>query len=506
MKKPVMLMILDGFGLNSKMEGNAIALAQAPNLKKWMNDYPHTTLSASGLDVGLPEGQMGNSEVGHLNMGAGRVVYQELTKITKHIQEGTFFVNEVLREGMESAVEKGGTLHLMGLVSDGGVHSHLDHLKGLLKMAHGKGVQRVSVSCFLDGRDVPPRSALTYLDQISEYLEELKIGKISFISGRYYAMDRDRRWDRVQKAYDGLILGEGFHARDFREAVLNGYDRGEDDEFLMPTVLDGGVQISEGDTVIFFNFRPDRARELTRSFVDPSFHGFFRKKVIQDLHFVCMCQYDVTIPNVKVAYPPEEVRNTLGEYLSQKGLTQLRIAETEKYAHVTFFFNGGVEEPNLLEDRILIPSPKVATYDLQPEMSAHLVRDRVIQELERDYYDVIILNFANADMVGHTGKIPAAIRAIEALEECVPPVLEKVLEREGQVLVTADHGNADEMLDEQGNVMTAHSKNPVPLVYVSKEGKDLVEGGRLSDLAPTLLALLGLEKPEEMTGISLVQK
>ena len=506
MKKPIMLMILDGFGLNPNTNGNAIAMAQAPNIKKWMTEYPNTSLSASGLDVGLPDGQMGNSEVGHLNIGAGRVVYQELTKISKHIQEGSFFQNPVLQDSMRSAKDKGGTLHLMGLVSDGGVHSHLEHLKGLLKMAQQEGIEDLSIGCFLDGRDVPPRSALEYLDALNQYLEELSLGRIGFISGRYYALDRDRRWDRVQKAYDGLTLGEGLRAADYREAVLKGYDRGEDDEFIMPTILDGATPVSDGDSVIFFNFRPDRARELTRSFVDPAFHGFFRKKTFQDLNFVCMCQYDVTMPNVSVAYPPEEIRNTLGEYLAESGLRQLRIAETEKYAHVTFFFNGGVEEPNPMEDRVLIPSPKVATYDLQPEMSAYLVRDRVIEEIERDYYDVIILNYANADMVGHTGKIPAAVKAIEALEECVPPVLEKVLEKGGQVLVTADHGNADEMLDEEGDVMTAHSKNPVPLVYVARDRKKLREGGRLCDLAPTILALLGLEKPGEMTGTSLIQE
>ena len=506
MKKPIMLMILDGFGLSKKVEGNAIAQADAPELKAIMTRFPHGELSASGIDVGLPEGQMGNSEVGHLNIGAGRVVYQELTKISKAIKDGTFYKNPVLIEAMKNVKEKGSTLHLFGLVSDGGVHSHLDHVKALIKMAKQEGVKDLSVECFLDGRDVPPRSAKIFLDSIQDTMNQESLGRINYISGRYYAMDRDKRWDRVEKAYEALTLGEGLRAETYSQAIEKAYERGENDEFILPTVVGSLSLVSEGDSVIFFNFRPDRARELTRSFVDPSFHGFFRKKVVEDLTFVCMCQYDITLPNVMVAYPPEMLLNTLGEYLSANGKTQLRIAETEKYAHVTFFFNGGVEIPNPGEDRVLIPSPQVATYDLQPEMSAFLVRDRVLDELTEDNYDLIILNFANADMVGHTGKMDAAIKAIETLGLCVPPVVDKVLELGGEVLITADHGNAERMLDEEGNIVTSHSTNPVPIVHVAKNPKEIRVGGRLCDLAPTLLEMMGLPIPIEMTGTSLLKK
>lgn len=506
MKKPIMLMILDGFGLSEKIEGNAIAQAHAPQLKKLMSEYPHGSLSASGLDVGLPSGQMGNSEVGHLNIGAGRVVYQELTKISKNIEEGSFFKNPVLIEAMRNVKEKDSVLHLFGLVSDGGVHSHLDHLKALIKMAKEEEVKDVSVSCFLDGRDVPPRSAKLFLDSLQETMDEESLGHINFISGRYYAMDRDKRWDRVEKAYEALTLGEGLRAQSYSEAIDKAYERGENDEFILPTIIGNPSLVSEGDSIIFFNFRPDRARELTRSFVDPTFHGFFRNKVLEDLTFVCMCQYDLTLPNVLVAYPPELLRNTLGEFLSANGKSQLRIAETEKYAHVTFFFNGGVEIPNPGEDRVLIPSPQVATYDLQPEMSAFLLRDRVLDELDEDYYDLIVLNYANADMVGHTGNMEAAIKAIETLDLCVPPVIDKVLELGGEIIITADHGNAERMLDEDGKVITAHSTNPVPLVHVASKAKKLRTGGKLSDLAPTLLEMLGLHKPIEMTGSSLFKE
>ncbi len=499
-------MILDGFGLSKKVEGNAIAQADAPELKAIMTRFPHGELSASGIDVGLPEGQMGNSEVGHLNIGAGRVVYQELTKISKAIKDGTFYKNPVLIEAMKNVKEKGSTLHLFGLVSDGGVHSHLDHVKALIKMAKQEGVKDLSVECFLDGRDVPPRSAKIFLDSIQDTMNQESLGRINYISGRYYAMDRDKRWDRVEKAYEALTLGEGLRAETYSQAIEKAYERGENDEFILPTVVGSLSLVSEGDSVIFFNFRPDRARELTRSFVDPSFHGFFRKKVVEDLTFVCMCQYDITLPNVMVAYPPEMLLNTLGEYLSANGKTQLRIAETEKYAHVTFFFNGGVEIPNPGEDRVLIPSPQVATYDLQPEMSAFLVRDRVLDELTEDNYDLIILNFANADMVGHTGKMDAAIKAIETLGLCVPPVVDKVLELGGEVLITADHGNAERMLDEEGNIVTSHSTNPVPIVHVAKNPKEIRVGGRLCDLAPTLLEMMGLPIPIEMTGTSLFKK
>lgn len=499
-------MILDGFGLSERIEGNAIAQAQAPELKEMMVQYPHGSLSASGLDVGLPEGQMGNSEVGHLNIGAGRVVYQDLTKITKMIEEGSFFRNPVFLKAMKNAKEKQSTLHLFGLVSNGGVHSHLDHLKALIKMAKQEGVKNVAVACFLDGRDVPPRSAKIFLDSLQQTMDQESLGRINFIAGRYYAMDRDKRWERLEKAYNALTLGEGIRVESYSEAIEKAYERGEDDEFILPTLIGNLSLVSEGDSVIFFNFRPDRARQLTRSFVDPSFHGFFRKKVIEDITFVCMTQYDATLPKVMVAYPPEILLNTLGEYLSANGKTQLRIAETEKYAHVTFFFNGGVEIPNPGEDRVLIPSPQVATYDLQPEMSAFLLRDRVLDELNEEYYDLIVLNYANADMVGHTGKMEATIKAIETLNLCVLPVVEKVLEMGGEVLVVADHGNAERMLDEEGRIVTAHSTNPVPLIYVTNTPRELRVGGKLSDLAPTLLEMMGLAKPVEMTGISLFKE
>lgn len=499
-------MILDGFGLSDKIEGNAIARAHAPELKEIMNLYPHESLSASGLDVGLPEGQMGNSEVGHLNIGAGRVVYQELTRIYKMIEEGSFFKNPVLIEAMENVKKKGSTLHLLGLVSDGGVHSHLDHLKALIRMSKQEGVKDVLVSCFLDGRDVPPKSAKVFLDSLQDTMNREGLGRINYISGRYYAMDRDKRWDRLEKAYDALTLGEGLSAETYSQAIDEAYKRGENDEFVLPTTIGSPSLISEGDSVIFFNFRPDRARELTRSFVDPTFHGFFRKKVIENLTFVCMTQYDITMPNVKVAYPPEILVNTLGEYVSAKGKTQLRIAETEKYAHVTFFFNGGIEAPNPGEDRILIPSPQVATYDLQPEMSAFLLKDRILDELDEGKYDLIVLNFANADMVGHTGNMDAAIKAIETLGLCVPPVVYKVLELGGEVLIAADHGNAERMSDSNNCVITAHSINSVPVVHIAKDPKELRSGGKLCDLAPTLLEMMGLPKPLEMSGISLFKE
>ena len=505
-KKPTMLMILDGFGKAPAGPGNAVTTADTPYLDKIFADYPNTTISASGLAVGLPDGQMGNSEVGHLNIGAGRIVYQELTRITKAIQEGTFFENESLITAMDHALENDSSLHIWGLLSDGGVHSHIDHLKGIVKMAHDRGLKKVFVHAFLDGRDVPPRCALKYITEIEEYMDDLGTGRLEFISGRYYAMDRDKRWERVELAYDALTSGEGFKAQNASEALELAYARDENDEFVKPTVTADFTPVSDDDSIIMFNFRPDRAREITRAFIDPDFDGFERKRKLNGLCYVCMTQYDATIPGVLIAYPPERLGNTLGEYLSSLGLRQLRIAETEKYAHVTFFFNGGVEEPNPGEDRVLIPSPKVATYDLQPEMSAYEVTDRVIEEIDKDIYDVIILNFANADMVGHTGVMEAAVKAVEALDECVSKIVPEVLAKGGQILLTADHGNADEMLDADGNVVTAHSLNPVPLVHISDEPVKLKEGGRLADLAPTLLELMVIDIPDEMTGNSLINE
>lgn len=503
MKKPVMLMILDGYGLREDPYGNAISQAHAPKLKALINDYPHTTLKASGEAVGLPEGQMGNSEVGHLNIGAGRIVYQDLTRIYKAIEDGTFFENKEMVQIMERVKERGSTLHLFGLVSDGGVHSHIDHLKALLKMAKERGLEDVQVSCFLDGRDVPPRSALTYLDELQQYMDIMKIGRISSISGRYYAMDRDKRWERVALCYDALTLNSGLWAESYTEAINMAYERGEDDEFVKPTLIKDTVPVMDDDGIIFFNFRPDRARELTRCFVDSEFTGFIRKRTFDDPDFVTLCEYDVTMPLVKVAFLPEEIINTLGMCVSERGLRQLRIAETEKYAHVTFFFNGGIEKPYPLEDRILIPSPKVPTYDLMPEMSAYKVTERVLEELSQDKYSLIVLNFANPDMVGHSGKLEAAVKAIEALEKCVPLIVEKVLSLDGQVLLTADHGNAEQMLERDGSHVTAHSNNPVPLVHIANKPRALSGKGMLCDIAPMILDLLNIKKPKEMTGRSL---
>jgi 2,3-bisphosphoglycerate-independent phosphoglycerate mutase len=506
MKKPNMILIMDGFGLNPSAHGNAIAMADKPVLDRIMTEYPHTSLSASGPAVGLPEGQMGNSEVGHLNIGGGRIVYQDYTLISSEIENGGFQKNVRLNQVMDWVIDKGTSLHIMGLLSDGGVHSHLDHLLALLDLAKEKGVSQVNIHCFLDGRDVPPRSAITYIDQLNQHIEKIGLGRISSISGRYYAMDRDRRWDRLAKAYDAITLGQGQHAASPPEAVLNAYGREENDEFVLPTVIDPATPLMDGDGVIMFNFRPDRARELTRALVDPSFKGFHRTKSYHQLCYVCMTEYDATMPNVLVAFDQEPIKNTLGQVLSSHGLTQLRIAETEKYAHVTFFFNGGIESPNAGEDRILVPSPKVATYDLQPEMSAYQVTEEVLDQLRQGTHDVIILNFANADMVGHTGNIPAAIKAIETLEQCVPKIVDEVLAQGGQILLTADHGNADCMLDENDNVVTAHSLNPVPLVHISNHPSQLKSGGKLADIAPTLLDLMNLEIPVEMTGQSLIVK
>ena len=495
-------MILDGFGI-APVEGNAIAAANKPNLDKIFAENPHTQIGASGMDVGLPDGQMGNSEVGHTNIGAGRIVYQELTRITKSAQDGDMDKNEALLKAMNNAKDNGKALHFMGLLSDGGVHSHNTHLYALLEMAKRVGVEKVFVHCFMDGRDVPPSSGKDYVKELMDKLEEIGVGKIATVMGRYYAMDRDNRWERVEKAYAAMVYGEGEQAECPLCAMQNSYDKEVTDEFVVPTVVKGAEPISEGDSVIFYNFRPDRAREITRTLVDPDFTGFERKKGFFPLTYVCMTQYDATMPNVEVAYKPESLVNTFGEYISNKGLTQLRIAETEKYAHVTFFFNGGVEKQYPGEDRILVKSPAVATYDLQPEMSAYEVTDKMVEAVKSGKYDALILNYANCDMVGHTGVFEAAVKAVEAVDTCVGRVVEAVKEMGGCVLLTADHGNADKMVDDDGTPFTAHTTNPVPFCVINHPCQ-LREGGRLADIAPTMLKVLGLEQPAEMTGESII--
>lgn len=501
--RPTMLMILDGFGIREETYGNAIAAANTPVLDEMFAKYPFITIEASGEPVGLPAGQMGNSEVGHLNIGAGSVVYQNLLKITRSIQSGKFFENPALLSAMKNAAA-GHTLHIMGLVSDGGVHSHFEHLKAVIDMAKRNGVKNVVVHCFLDGRDVPPKSAMTWLGALEEYMAEEGVGKIGVISGRFYAMDRDKRWERLVRAYDALTLSEGLTASCSQEAIDNSYAKDETDEFVQPTVVNADP-IRSGDSVIFINFRPDRAREITRALVDPEFDGFERRAKLTDLNYVCMAEYDATMPNVTVAFPPEDVDPTLGKTIADLGLRQLRIAETEKYAHVTFFFNGGVEEPNVNEDRILIPSPKVATYDLQPEMSAPEVARTVIEKINEDTYDLIILNFANPDMVGHTGVFDAAVKAIETLDGLVGDIAEAILAHDGQILLTADHGNADYMIDSEGKVVTKHSTSVVPLCHICREPVPFVQKtGKLADIAPTLLTMMGLEVPAGMEGDVLV--
>lgn len=510
-RKPLLLMILDGWGYSPETKGNAIAQAHKPNYDHLLKTYPHTLLKASGEAVGLPEGQMGNSEVGHLNIGAGRVVYQELTRIFKAIKTGELVKNPVLAEAMERVSNGQGALHLMGLVSDGGVHSHLEHLFALLEMAKAKGVQKVYVHAALDGRDVLPQSAKIYLNQLHEKFEELGIGQVASVAGRYYLMDRDQRWERVEKAYQALVQGEGLKAPNAIAAVEQSYDRRVNDEFVVPTVIiDGKGQplgkIQEGDSVIFFNFRSDRARQISHAFVDEDFTGFERK-VHPKVHYVCLTEYDVTL-QAPVAFPPQNLENTLGEVLAQQHKKQLRIAETEKYAHVTFFFNGGVEEPCPGEDRCLIPSPKVATYNLKPEMSAYEVTEELLKRIQSDVYDVIILNFANTDMVGHTGEFEAALKAIEAVDRCIGKVVPAVQERGGTILITADHGNAEAKIDlETGRSLTAHTTNPVPLILVDERLKDrqLRKGGALCDVAPTILELLNIPQPSDMKGLSLVE-
>ncbi|PWM71699.1 MAG: 2,3-bisphosphoglycerate-independent phosphoglycerate mutase [Bacillota bacterium] len=510
MNKPNMIIIMDGYGVGKAGKGNAIETAGSPNIKRLMKEYPSALLGASGMDVGLPDGQMGNSEVGHLNMGAGRIVYQELTRITKEIADGEFFKNGALNAAMDSALKNGKKLHLYGLLSTGGVHSHITHLYALLRLAKEKGIKEVYVHCFLDGRDVSPTSGAGFVRDLQAEMQKIGAGKIASVGGRYYVMDRDSRWDRVEKAYDMFTLGNGEQASDPAAYIESSYEKGVTDEFMLPAnVTENGKAIGlieEGDSVIFFNFRPDRARQITRAMTEASFDGFTRKTGFLNPVYVCFTQYDASLKNLSVAFKPQSLDNTLGEYISKLGMRQLRIAETEKYAHVTFFFNGGVEAPNAGEDRDLIPSPKVATYDLQPEMSAPAVTEKVLEEIDKDIYDVIILNFANCDMVGHTGVIPAAVKAVETVDNCVQKIIGKVLEKGGAALVTADHGNADKMLDEEEKPFTAHSTNKVPFIVVSDELKNakLREGGVLADIAPTLLDAMGIAVPAEMTGKTLL--
>lgn len=507
MRKPVALIILDGFGYLPTDQGNAVKQANTPVFDDLLENYPHTLVGASGEDVGLPDGQMGNSEVGHLNIGSGRVVYQELTRITKEIREGTLFTNPALLEAMDNAKLEGRALHLMGLLSDGGVHSHNSHIEGLLLMAKQQNVKNVYIHAFMDGRDTPPQGGKDYIIQLENYMKIHGIGQIVTVSGRYYAMDRDKRWERVHLAYDAIVNAKGPKASSAVACIEASYNEKVTDEFVIPTVIGSGLNsLKENDSVIFFNFRPDRARELTRAIVDESFDGFERDYF--KTTYVTMTQYDKTMPNVKVAYTPQTLENTLGEYISSKGMTQLRIAETEKYAHVTFFFNGGVEDPYENEERILVPSPKVATYDLKPEMSAYEVTDKLLEDLDDNPKNLIILNFANPDMVGHTGVFDAAVKAVETVDICLGKILDKIKRLGGVAFVTADHGNAEQMFDALGGPFTAHTTNKVPFVMVDDRDKHikLKDGGRLCDFAPTLLEVMGLDKPDEMTGESLLIK
>ncbi len=507
-RKPMMLMILDGFGINSNEKANAVKLANTPNIDNLMKTWPTTEIYTSGLKVGLPDGQMGNSEVGHTNIGAGRIVYQDLTRITKSIEDGDFFSIKEITEAIENCKKHHSKLHIMGLLSDGGVHSHIRHLVALLEAAKRKDFEDVYVHCFLDGRDTPPASGESYIAQLEEKMKEKEVGKIASISGRFYAMDRDKRWDRVEKAYNALVKGEGETATSPITAIESSYQQEVFDEFVLPTVICNNnneplATIQDNDSVIFFNYRPDRAREITRSLVDPEFDGFETKPL--NLYYVCFTQYDETIPNVHIAFKPESLKNTFGEYVSNQGLTQLRIAETEKYAHVTFFFNGGEEKQYPGEDRILVPSPKVQTYDMQPEMSAVEVTDKVVDAIKSDKYDCIILNYANPDMVGHTGNLEAAIKAIETIDECVARVVTAIEEKNGIIIMTADHGNAEQMIDyKTGEPHTAHTTNVVPLVLIGVEGVQL-KAGKLADLAPTMLDLMEIPKPDEMTGESIIE-
>ncbi len=513
MKPITALLILDGFGYRKEKEGNAIKTDGVANIKALWDSYPHTLLQASGMDVGLPAGQMGNSEVGHLNIGAGRIVYQEFTRISKSIDDGEFFQNPAFLGAVENCKKHDSALHLMGLCSDGGVHSHLTHLYALVKLAKDHGLEKVYVHCFMDGRDVPPTSGKGYVEQVDAKLKELGVGRIATVMGRYYAMDRDNRFERVEKAYAALTYGEGLTASSAAEAMQQSYDAGVTDEFVVPTVVltDGKptATIQAQDSVIFYNFRPDRAREISRAYIFEDFDGFERKNGFFPLYYVSMTQYDKTFEgHLQIAFKPQSMHNTLGEYLAKMGKTQLRIAETEKYAHVTFFFNGGVEAPNEGEDRALIASPKVATYDLKPEMSAYEVTDEAVRRIESGKYDVMILNFANCDMVGHTGVMDAAVAAVHAVDSCVRMVVEAIQKTGGRCIITADHGNAEYMWDEKAQVpFTAHTTNPVPCILVddSRKSVELREGGRLCDLAPTLLDLMELPVPQEMTGKTLIK-
>lgn len=511
MKKRVMLVIMDGLGYGRDYPGNAVNLANKPNLDRFIKEYPNTSIKASGLDVGLPDGQMGNSEVGHLNIGSGRVVYQDLSLITKEIKEGQFFENETLLNAVKSAKDNNKALHLLGLISEGGVHSHINHVYALLELAKRNGLNEVYVHAFLDGRDVSPTAGRTDIENLLNKMNEIGVGKLSTITGRYYAMDRDKRWDRVEKAYDAMTISEGKKTEIPLESIEEEYAKGITDEFMTPTVVyENGEPVStidDGDSIIFFNFRPDRAREMTRALVDIGFDGFDRKKTV-NTNYVTMTEYDKTITNVNVAYAPKQILNTFGEVVSRAGLKQLRMAETEKYAHVTFFFNGGVEQPYENEERILVPSPKVATYDLQPEMSAYEVKDIVVSKMKAQDPDVIVLNFANPDMVGHTGVIEAAVKAVETIDTCVGQIAEVALEYGYDLLLTADHGNSEQLIDyETGKPFTAHTTNIVPLIYISND-KDvsLLNDGKLSDLAPTMLDILNIEQPAEMTGHTLINR
>lgn len=508
-KKLTMLMILDGFGENPKKEGNAVKLAKTPNIDRLMKEYPNTKIAASGLAVGLPEGQMGNSEVGHTNIGAGRIVYQELTRITKSIENGDFFSNEELVKAMENCKKNNSKLHILGLVSDGGVHSHIRHLFGLLEMAKRRDIEEVYVHCFLDGRDTPPASAESYIQELEEKMRKKGVGKIATVAGRFYGMDRDKRWNRIQKAYNAIVFGEGNKSSQVINAIESSYQKEVFDEFVEPTVITNGEKpvatIEDGDSVIFFNFRPDRAREITRAIVDKEFKEFETKKM--NTYFVCFTNYDETMPNVHIAFKKEMIKNTLGEIVSKNGGKQLRIAETEKYAHVTFFFNGGEEKQYEGEDRILVPSPKVETYDMKPEMSAYEVTQKVVEAINSEKYNCIILNYANPDMVGHTGSLSAAIKAVEALDECVGKVITAIESQKANLIITADHGNAEQMIDyKTGEPHTAHTTNLVPLILISERENVKLREGKLADIAPTLLELMGLEKPKEMTGESLIEK
>ncbi len=502
-KRPVVLMILDGFGIGRDEKGNAVKEAKKPVLDEILNRCPVSSLEASGLDVGLPKGQIGNSEVGHTNIGAGRIVYQNLVRINKDIESGKFFSNEAFLKAVQNCRKNSSKLHVLGLLSDGGVHSHINHLFALLEFFKRENLKKIYLHIFTDGRDVLPTSAAGQIEKLKAEIKRLGVGKIATVSGRFYAMDRDSRWDRVKKAYEAIVEGKGEFCDDVVAAVKNSYEKGITDEFIEPFVCCKDSKVDDGDSIIFFNFRPDRARELTKAIKFSDFEGFERKRVVLNVFFVCMTQYDESFKDVCVAYKPEVLKNSFGEYISKKGLTQLRIAETEKYAHVTFFFNAGIEEPFKGEDRVLIKSPDVKTYDLKPEMSAYEVAKEVVLRIKSLKYDVVVVNFANCDMVGHTGVFQAAKKAVEAVDCCVGKVLKAVKDVNGILLITADHGNAEKMLDEQGNVLTSHTTNPVVFAVVFEDCK-LKKTGRLCDIAPTMLHFLGLLKPEEMTGENLV--